>query len=126
MRPSNRPTLMLDLRKKFSLLPQGVSLRYRIIPGKPGQLFKSGDTLDFGAGGVLLPTEKALPRGQCLEVEITAKNGAPRSYAGEVLEILKDHATPEMCIKLHFVGKKKKEELTQDAGDWVDAWPLES
>ncbi len=118
--------LMQNIRKKFSLLPQGVTLRFRVIPGKAEQLFKTGDTLDFGDGGVLLPMRQPLKRGQCLEVEITAKNGVPRSYAGEVLEILEDHATPEMCIKLHFVGKRKHAELTRDAGDWVHAWPLDA
>ena len=115
--------MLRALRQRFTLLPAGVKLRFRTLAAKPTDLFRTGDTLDFGEGGVLLPWAAALTEGQCLEVEITSHGGKTRSYMGEILEVLKDRAVPELCIKLHFVGKQKQEAATKKAGEWVDAWP---
>jgi len=111
------------LRQNFSLLPNNVQMRFRTIAGRPADLFKTGDTLDFGGGGMLLPMAKPLKQGQCIEVEIVGANGNARTYLGEVLEVLQDHALPELCIKLHFLSRQKHEAATQKAGDWVQAWP---
>lgn len=112
-----------ELRKNFALLPTDVTLRYRKLKAKPKKIFKTGDTLNFGESGILLPSESPLPTDQCLEVEITPANGISRKFLGEVLALIEEGDTPEMCIKLHFISKSKHAELTQDADEWVDGWP---
>ncbi len=108
------------LRDSFSVLPHEVKMRYRLIKGTPDKLFKTGDTLNFGDGGVLLPAAEGMDAAQCMEVEITPQDGTSRAFLGEVVAVLEDHATPQMCIKLHFLGKAKHEQLTQGAGEWCE------
>jgi len=116
---ANDSPLGRTVRHDFAPLPSDVHLRYRTIAGKAESLFHSGDTVAFGQKGVLLATASPLPKGQCLEVEIAPRHGALRRFLGEVREVLQDRAAPEMCIKLHLVGKHRHEALTQNAGAWA-------
>ncbi len=113
------------LRDAYRLLPTGIRLRYRTLSWEPEEVFETGDTLKLGDGGLLLPCEKTLEEGTCLEVEITDPRKRKRNVLGEVKAILTYKEPPAMCIKLHAAKKFDLQSILSHGrrGSWVHGWP---
>lgn len=103
------PERLNPLEKKMAIsfrpLPKAVRIICRLLDLTPDQVFRTGDTLLVGSGGIAIPSENPLPQGSVIEVSLVTPNMPPKSFTGEVLAILNYHTTPEMCVKLHTMAK---------------------
>lgn len=113
------------LRSKFCLLPSSMRLKYRTFDVSPREIFRPGDTLKIGHGGLLIPT--ATPPGDavCLELHLVWPNNRFKRYLGEIMGVIPQAAADGMCIKLHSVAKELHEVIVSAAnpGSWVEVPP---
>lgn len=110
-----------NIRMRFRLSPQGLTLRFRTIDVEPGSVFSSGDTLPVGGGGILLPVRHPPEAGSCLEVEFTWPNGKSRRIMGEVIYVLDTDDGPAIAVKLHRKDKDVVHDILTNKrrGSWV-------
>jgi hypothetical protein len=112
----------LLLRGKYCLLPSIMRLRYRPLSIAPKEVFRTGDTLKIGHGGLLIPTANPPGDSLCLELQLSWPTGAARCYLGEVVGVVEKQGIHWICVKLHTVPKHTHE-ATVDAGQpgtWVE------
>ncbi len=112
----------LLLRTEYCLLPTTMRLRYRVLEIAPDSIFKSGDTLRVGHGGLLIPTSVSPGESVCLELELVWPNGATKRQLGEVVGVFPYELAFWMCTKLHTVKKETHDEIVRDGkpDKWVD------
>lgn len=110
------------LRSKFCLLPSTMRLKYRTLDVPPREIFRTGDTLKVGHGGLLIPTENPPQDTTVLELQLFWPNKQSKRYLGEILGIFPDEATNWMCVKLHSVHKELQKTIVASGnpGPWVD------
>lgn len=110
------------LRASFSLLPSSMYLSYRPLEVDAKEIFKTGDTLKVGYGGLLIPRPAPLKDCVCLELELRWPNGAMKRYLGEILGVFSEAATDWMCVKLHTVSRDIYDVIISAAnpGSWVE------
>lgn len=111
----------LLLRSKFCLLPSAMRLKIRTLNVAPADIFKPGDTLKIGHGGLLIPADEPPPDDICLELHMIWPNDKSRRYLGEILGVI-PHQMHWMCVKLHSVAKELHEAVVDTAtpGPWSD------
>jgi len=112
----------LLLRSKFCLLPSTMRLRYRTLEVSPREIFRPGDTLKVGHGGLLVATNVPPSDTVCLELQLFWPNQKSRRYLGEVMGVFPEGETHWMCVKLHMVPKEAHEAIVDAArpGLWAD------
>jgi hypothetical protein len=112
----------LLLRSEFCQLPSTMRLKFRTIEVAPREIFKTGDTLKVGHGGLLIPT--AAPPGDtaCLELQLFWPNHQSKRYLGEIMGVFHEESTYWMCVKLHTVPKELYETIVNAGrpGLWAD------
>ena len=110
------------LRSKFCLLPSSMRLKFRTLEVAPREVFRPGDTLKIGHGGLLIPS--ATPPGDtvCLELQLFWPNNKSKRYLGEIMGVIPGEATHWICIKLHTVPPEVHETIVTAAhpGPWSD------
>jgi pSer/pThr/pTyr-binding forkhead associated (FHA) protein len=112
----------LLLRTEYALLPSAMRLRYRTLAVSTDEVFRTGDTLKVGHGGILVPTETPTDETVCLELQLSWPNGTARSFVGENMGTLEVENLHWLCVKLHTVPGERREQLVQRGtpGPWVD------
>jgi len=112
----------LLLRSEFCLLPSSIRMKYRSLSVAPQEVFRPGDTLKIGYGGVLVPTPVPPDDSACLELELTWPSGASRRYLGEVVGVIEEQGLYWACTKLHSVPKHMHEATVAAGalGEWVE------
>ena len=112
----------LMLRTEFCLLPSTMRLRFRRLKVDPREIFKSGDTLRIGYGGLLIPTSVTKGYASCVELQLYWPTQQSKRYLGEILGIFPAESTDWMCVKLHSVPKEihKVVVAASEAEQWVD------
>lgn len=111
----------LLLRAPYSLLPSTMRMRYRCLKAAPERLFRTGDTLKVGHGGLLVPTDAPLVDTLCLEIQLAWPNGTVRRFLGENVGPITAKGTHWMCLKLHRVSRELHEKTVAEGepGEWV-------
>lgn len=112
----------LLLRTKFCLLPSTMRLKFRTLEVSPREIFRPGDTLKIGHGGLLIPTSVAPGNTVCLELQLFWPNHQSKRYLGEVMGVFEEESTHWMCVKLHAVPKEVHEAIVNagQPGLWAD------
>jgi hypothetical protein len=115
----------LLLRSKFGLLPSTMRLRLRPLEVAPSEIFRAGDTLTIGHGGLLIPAIHPPEKAACLELQLFWPNNQTKRYLGEILGIVEEKGTKWMCVKLHMVPKEIHEVVIAAAklGAWSEVAP---
>lgn len=110
------------LRTKFCLLPSTMRLKYRTIEVAPREIFKPGDTLKIGHGGLLIPAPAPPGDSVCLELQLYWPNQQSKRYLGEILGVIEESGTHWMCVKLHTVAREIHEVVVaaSPVGQWVE------
>ena len=113
------------LQADYSVLPSGIRLRYRTTGTMPDAIFRTGDTLRIGQGGLLVPADTPPGDCMCLEVELAWARGKTKSYLGEVVGVIQEEGVDWMCVKLHTVSKQTYASTVDEAeaGPWVEVRP---
>jgi hypothetical protein len=109
------------LRSKFCLLPSTMRLRYRTLEVAPREIFRPGDTLRIGHGGLLLPAT-IVPSVVCLELHLVWPNDHYKRYLGEIMGVIPQGSADWMCVKLHSVAKEVHDVVVSavPCGPWVE------
>lgn len=112
----------LLLRTDFCQLPSTMRLKFRKLDVNPKEIFRAGDTLRVGRGGLLIPTPVALGNASCLELQLFWPNDQSKRYLGEILGLFRKESTNWMCVKLHTVPTDIHKLVVAAAshGEWVD------
>ena len=112
----------LLLRTKFCLLPSTMRLKFRMLEVSPREIFRPGDTLRIGHGGLLIPASVAPEETVCLELHLVWPNHKSKRYLGEILGVVEEGGGNWMCVKLHSVPKEIYEVVVSAAqtGSWVE------
>jgi|GEM_PF-2216908 len=115
----------LLLRSKFCLLPSSMRLKYRTLDVSPKEIFRPGDTLKIGHGGLLIPATTPPGDAVCLELHLVWPNNRYKRYLGEIMGVIPQAAADWMCVKLHSVPKELHEVIVSAAGvgPWLDVPP---
>ncbi|UCE59901.1 MAG: FHA domain-containing protein [Phycisphaerales bacterium] len=113
------------LRGDYCTLPSTMRLRFRALKLRQSSVFESGDTLQVGQGGLLIPTATPPIDGSCLELELSITKRMIRKLLGELMGVVEEDGTQWMCVKLHTMPKKQLEAFAADAeaGQWIDVTP---
>jgi hypothetical protein len=108
------------LRSEFRLLPSSMELKYRTLACKPNEVFRSGDTLPVGQGGLLVPTAIHPGDAGCLELNLVWPNHRDKRFLGEILGVIQQDNLYWMCVKLHRVRKDIHDVIVDSGtiGDW--------
>lgn len=115
----------LLLRSRFCLLPSTMRLKYRTLDVEPREIFRPGDTLKIGHGGLLVPTATPPPEKCCLELQLYWPNHKSKRYLGDVLGVVSQEDTHWLCVKLHAVARELHGAIVEAArpGSWMDVVP---
>lgn len=112
------------LRMEFCLLPSTMRLRFRTLDVGPREIFRTGDTLKVGYGGLLIPADPdAVPENAgALELQLVWPNQKSRRYLGEILGVVDLEGSHWLCVKLHSVPKDIYQVIVAAAtqGEWHD------
>lgn len=110
------------LRSDFCMLPSTMRLRFRMLRVEPREIFRRGDTLRVGHGGLLVPTDGVWDDAPCTELELCWPTGQTKRYLGEVLGLIEEGALHWGCIKLHIVPREIHDATVEagDPGPWID------
>jgi hypothetical protein len=110
------------LRSEFCQLPSTMRLRHRTLQVAPQEVFRPGDTLRIGRGGLLIPTFAPPPDGISLELRLFWPNNQNKRYLGEIVGVIKGEANDWLCVKLHSVPKETHRVVVAAAqhGEWID------
>lgn len=110
------------LRSKFCLLPSAMRLKFRTLEVAPREIFRPGDTLKIGHGGLLIPTPTPPADTVCLELQLFWPNNKSKRYLGEIIGVIPGEVTNWMCVKLHTVPAEVHETIVTAAhpGLWAD------
>ena len=111
---------------RFRFLPTIMTAEYRIINSNPALVFKAGDTVRLGEGGLLIATERTVPRpDKIIEVEILWPDNRKRRFLTELLAALPNGKSTFMGLKLHNVPPDKYEQIVSAAtrSEWVASLP---
>ncbi len=109
------------LRTEFCMLPSTMRLQYRPLNASPKEVFRSGDTLRVGHGGLLIPTENDPGETVCLELSLCWPSQQTKCYLGEVMGVIQEAGLHWLCVKLHSVPTDIHEAVLAggDPGEWV-------
>ncbi len=110
------------LRTKFCLLPSTMRLKYRTIEVAPREIFRAGDTLKIGHGGLLIPSPTEPPKEVCLELQLFWPNQQSKRYLGEILGVIDEEGIHWLCVKLHSVPREIHEVVVAAAraSEWLE------
>lgn len=110
------------LRSEFSMLPSTMRLSFRSLTVAPREIFRTGDTLRIGHGGLLIPTTAEVGDAVCLELQLCWPSQQTKRYLGEIMGVVEEQSTSWLCIKLHTVAKEIHEAVVEAArpGPWLD------
>ncbi|HPM24803.1 MAG TPA: FHA domain-containing protein [Phycisphaerae bacterium] len=110
------------LRSDFCMLPSTMRLRFRMLHVEPREIFRRGDTLRVGHGGLLVPTDGVWDDTPCTELELCWPTGQTKRYLGEVLGLIEEGALHWGCIKLHIVPREIHDATVEagEPGPWID------
>ncbi len=110
------------LRSEFCQLPSSMRLRYRTLKVAPQQVFRPGDTLKIGRGGLLIPTFEPPPDNVSLELRLFWPNNQNKRYLGEIVGVIKGEVNEWLCVKLHSVPKETHRVIVAAAqhSEWID------
>jgi hypothetical protein len=111
----------LLLREEYPTLPSNVQFKYRMLEVAPQGVFRSGDTLRIGCGGLLIPTPLSPDDCMCLELDVLWPNQTSERYLGEIVGVILEESTHWMCVKLHAVPKETHDAIMHGTrpGAWV-------
>ncbi len=111
------------LRSDYCVLPSTMKLRYRIFKCNAGDIFKTGDTLPVGKGGLLIGADQPPPDGTCMEINLTWPNRKHKQFIGEILGTIPMDSRSWMCVKLHVLPEDAHDEIVAggDPDEWIDA-----
>lgn len=113
------------LNSDFHLLPSTMSLRVRHLCVAAREIFRSGDTLTIGRGGLLVPVKDDPADAICLELDLIWPNDRSRRYLGEILGVIPIETLHWMCVKLHQVPREVHDVVVEAAApdEWIDIAP---
>ncbi len=114
----------LHLRSKFCMLPSTMRLKFRAIEVTPGEVFRPGDTLTIGHGGLLIPTTFSPGEGEnvCLELNLSWPTRQSKRYLGEIMGVIPRDGINWLCVKLHSVPREVHDVVVSAAapGQWTE------
>jgi hypothetical protein len=112
----------LLLQSEFCLLPSTMRLRFRTLELAPQNVFRSGDTLRIGHGGLLIPTPTRPDDAACLELHLSWPSDVSKRYLGEIMGAIEEARTHWMCVKLHTVPGSVQQAIVErgQPGPWID------
>jgi len=115
----------LKLRSEFCLLPSTMRLRIRKLKGDLREIFRRGDALKIGHGGLLVPVPTAEGYTACLELQLFWPNDQSKRYLGEILGVFPWETTNWMCVKLYSMPTERHKEIVAAAqsSEWIDVKP---
>ncbi len=110
------------LRTEFCMLPSTMRLRFRPLNANPKEVFRSGDTLRVGHGGLLIPTTSSPGDTICLELSLCWPSQQTKCYLGEVMGVVEESDLFWLCVKLHSVPPEMHAAVLEggDPGEWVN------
>ncbi len=113
------------LRSDFCTLPSSMRIKYRTLVLGASDVFASGDTLEIGTGGMLIPTATPPDDGSCLELDLSISRRIRRQFLGELMGVIEESAADWMCVKLHTLSPERHKSVVADAepGPWRDVVP---
>ncbi len=111
------------LRATFRLLPSSMEARYRTFVSTQEEIFKPGDTLPVGQGGLLIQVSDP-PKDSCLELNLRWPDGREKRFIGEIMGVITDLGVHWMCVKLHVLQKRHHELIVGAAkpGPWINVF----
>ncbi len=108
-----------ELLLQYRTLPSKMQLSYRVLKVMARSLYKPGDTIVIGRGGLLVQMDLS-PEDQnyALELKVTWPDGTVKVLLGEVVARIKQGSM--LCIKLHHISEDKFKELFTkvERGSW--------
>jgi hypothetical protein len=107
----------------FCMLPANVPFKFRTLELNPQAVFESGDTLELGCGGALVPTSTPPRKGVCLEFQVSWPNQTSTRYLGEILGAVQEASMYWMCVKLHSLSREAHAAIVDGVGtgSWIDS-----
>lgn len=110
------------LHSDYCLLPSTMKVQYRVFKCNPKEIFRSGDTLPVGRGGLLIASDTPPEDGVCMEVNLTWPNHKDKCYLGEILGSIPTGSRNWICVKLHVVPKELRESVVAagNPGEWIE------
>jgi pSer/pThr/pTyr-binding forkhead associated (FHA) protein len=113
------------LRSDFALIPSTMRLKYRALGPADDHVFRTGDTLRVGQGGLLIPLPHDLGDAVSLELELRWPSRQVKRYLGEVMGVLEEAGILWACVKLHTVAPDLHTTTVAAAqcGEWIEVPP---
>ena len=108
------------LMSQYKVLPTKMQLSYRVLRVPARSIYRPGDTVVVGRGGLLLHIElDPEDLNYVLELKITWPDGLNKILLGEVIATIKQSKL--VCLKLHHLSEKKMNSLFDklERGSWV-------
>lgn len=113
------------LRGEYLTVPSTTRLEFRTLTVEQPSAFESGETMQSGQRGLLIPTT-TLPRDNtCLELQMSVTKSTTKRFFGSIMGAIPEEGIYWMCIKLHYIPKNKHDEFvaSADPGPWIEVVP---
>ena len=108
------------LMSQYKVLPTKMQLSYRVLRVPARSIYRPGDTVVVGRGGLLLHIElDPEDLNYVLELKITWPDGLNKILLGEVIATIKQSKL--VCLKLHHLSENKMNSLFDklERGSWI-------
>ncbi len=108
-----------ELMTQYRALPSKMLLSYRVLRITSRSLYKPGDTIVVGRGGILANIQLASQDiNYVLELQITWPDGVSKIFLGEIVATIKKFNL--VCIKLHHISEDKLDHILNkmERGCW--------
>ena len=95
-----------ELMTQYRSLPSRMQLSYRVLRVLSRALYRPGDTVIVGRGGILVKLElDPEDVNYVIELKIVWPDGTFKTFMGEIVAIIKKHEL--VCVKLHHIPEEK-------------------
>ncbi len=118
---ANDDQTIVAITERFRPLPKSMGLNCRMIHINPSRIFKTGDTVIIGNGGILIyPPSDHYFNNVIMELELIWPNGNKKNFFGEVVHDLSHLG--KLGVKLHKIKPEIYNYLMQVAKR--DSWTI--
>lgn len=110
------------LMSQYKVMPSKMDLYYRVLKVSARSLYKPGDTIKVGRGGLMMYLDiDSYDMNNVLELKITWPDGSHKILLGEIVATIKK--TKQACVKLHHISEEKLNKMFEkmERGSWRKA-----